>query len=131
MTCCQLGDRRAASHAGGPYRHSLCEPEHASGLLFPSYAEGFGIPIVEGALFGLPVICSDIEVFREITADMATDFDPADSGALAGKVIEVLDNKAQKLELAQKLRHSVTTRFSQATMMSRLRQLLESRDTAD
>lgn len=37
-----------------------------SGLLFPSFAEGFGIPPVEAAILGTPIVCSDIAVFREI-----------------------------------------------------------------
>lgn len=34
--------------------------------VFPSLYEGFGIPIIEAQYFGIPVICSDIPVFREI-----------------------------------------------------------------
>lgn len=37
-------------------------------LIATSYAEGFGLPIVEAAHFGKPVIASDIPVFREVTA---------------------------------------------------------------
>jgi len=35
-------------------------------LLFPSKREGFGIPILEAALYNIPIVCSDIEPFREI-----------------------------------------------------------------
>jgi glycosyltransferase involved in cell wall biosynthesis len=44
---------------------------HAAGVIFPSFSEGFGIPIVEGALFGLPVICSNLRVFHEVTRTQA------------------------------------------------------------
>ncbi|NTH65955.1 glycosyltransferase family 4 protein [Agrobacterium rhizogenes] len=37
-------------------------------LIAASYAEGFGLPIVEAGHFGKPVIASDIPVFREVTA---------------------------------------------------------------
>ncbi|QND48895.1 glycosyltransferase family 4 protein [Rhizobium lusitanum] len=37
-------------------------------LIAASYAEGFGLPIVEAAHFGKAVIASDIPVFREVTA---------------------------------------------------------------
>lgn len=38
----------------------------AAGLLAASYAEGYGLPIVEAAEYGKPVLARDIPVFREI-----------------------------------------------------------------
>ncbi|WP_206170927.1 glycosyltransferase [Phragmitibacter flavus] len=35
-------------------------------VFFPSKAEGFGLPLVEAALFGVPVLCSDIPPHREV-----------------------------------------------------------------
>nr|WP_256474157.1 glycosyltransferase [Lutimaribacter sp. EGI FJ00013] len=42
----------------------------AAGLLFPSLAEGFGLPPAEAAAMGVPVICNDLPVFREILGDI-------------------------------------------------------------
>lgn len=39
--------------------------------LFPSIYEGFGIPIIDAQLLGVPVLCSDIPVFREIAGSGA------------------------------------------------------------
>jgi alpha-1,2-rhamnosyltransferase len=40
--------------------------ENSTALIMASEVEGFGLPIVEARWAGLPVICSDIPVFREI-----------------------------------------------------------------
>lgn len=43
--------------------------EGAKALLFPSHAEGFGLPMIEAAALGVPIICSPLPVFREILND--------------------------------------------------------------
>ena len=45
-------------------------------LVFPSIAEGFGIPIVESFKVGLPVVASNIEVVREVAGDSAIVTEP-------------------------------------------------------
>lgn len=62
----------------------------ASALIFPSVIEGFGLPLVEALSQGLPVIVSDIPVFREIAGDHGRYFPPTDAQALAGAVKEHL-----------------------------------------
>jgi len=44
---------------------------HARGVLIPSLAEGFGLPVVEALGAGAPVVASDIQVFREVASDCA------------------------------------------------------------
>lgn len=50
----------------------------ARALLAPSFAEGFGLPVAEAMAAGVPVIASDIEVFREVGGDVLDYIDPLD-----------------------------------------------------
>ena len=82
----QLQAVAAASQAVFAY-HDATDAElaalyaHAGALLFASFYEGFGLPLVEAMHQGLPVIASDIPVFREIGQDYPRYFhvgDPQD-----------------------------------------------------
>ena len=65
---------------------------NSAGLIFPSLYEGFGIPVLEGALEGVPVLCSSIDVFREIGGDHLLYFDPHDADDLVAKVVQTLSD---------------------------------------
>ena len=67
------------------YRRARC-------LVFPSYEEGFGLPIVEGLAKGLPVMASDIQIHREIGGQCVDYFDLEDPDDLAGKVLYIEKN---------------------------------------
>ena len=56
---------------------------HCSALVAASHDEGFGLPLVEAAHFGLPIICSDIPIFHEVTEEHATFFREGDAADLA------------------------------------------------
>lgn len=43
--------------------------QDARALLFPTLAEGYGLPALEAAALGLPVIATDLPVFREMLTD--------------------------------------------------------------
>lgn len=64
----------------------------ADALFFPSLQEGFGIPVLEAGLAGIPVFCSDIPPFRQTGGGDVTYFDPQhDSPAqIAAQLREVL-----------------------------------------
>ncbi len=56
---------------------------HSAALLLPSAGEGFGLPLIEAAQFGTPILASDIPVFREIAGDHATYFPIGNAEQLA------------------------------------------------
>ncbi|NJS36768.1 MAG: glycosyltransferase family 4 protein [Brachymonas sp.] len=60
----------------------------ARALLFPSFIEGYGLPVVEALLAGVPVIASDLLVIREIAADVPMLLNPRDASAW----IEVIED---------------------------------------
>ena len=64
--------------------------KNASIYIFPSLDEGFGIPVLEALSFSLPVICSDIDVFKEVGGDYVEYFKVGDSTSLSKKIISVL-----------------------------------------
>lgn len=60
--------------------------QHSTALVFPSYVEGFGLPLVEAMQRGLPAMGSDIEVFREIGGEFMAYFDLNDPQSLTDLV---------------------------------------------
>lgn len=68
----QLEARPARVHELGPLSDasSFALLKNAAGLLFPSFAEGYGLPPIEAAALGTPVVCNDLPVYREILGDI-------------------------------------------------------------
>ncbi len=56
--------------------------EQAEALVFPSLAEGFGLPLIEAMSLGCLVVASDIPVPKELCAGAARFFDPCKKGSL-------------------------------------------------
>jgi glycosyltransferase involved in cell wall biosynthesis len=50
----------------------------ARAVLLPTFAEGFGLPVIEALNASVPVIASDLPVFREFAADVPDYLDPLD-----------------------------------------------------
>jgi glycosyltransferase involved in cell wall biosynthesis len=70
--------------------------ENARALIYPTISEGFGLPIVEAALKGLPVIASDIPICREVGGDGATYFELCNSVALASCISNALNEQRKR-----------------------------------
>ena len=80
----------------------------ADALFLPSREEGFGIPILEAGLAGLPIFCSDIAPLRDLGGSQVTYFSPdADPETLAGIVGERLSS-----DPVYRMRVNVRKRFA-------------------
>jgi glycosyltransferase involved in cell wall biosynthesis len=64
--------------------------QNALAFVSPSLSEGFGLPGLEAMAVGIPVVCSNIPVFREIYGEAVTYFDPYDIDDIARGILEVL-----------------------------------------
>ena len=64
----ELGERLFFVENASDAEINLCY-SNAIALIFPSLAEGFGLPIIEAALHQVPTLASDIPVFREVGGD--------------------------------------------------------------
>jgi glycosyltransferase involved in cell wall biosynthesis len=65
----------------------------AACLAFPSFYEGFGLPVIEAMAAGTPVICSHASSLSEAAGGAAFLTDPANIEAWASNLAEVLKNK--------------------------------------
>ncbi|MDB5371796.1 MAG: glycosyltransferase family 1 protein [Belnapia sp.] len=53
----------------------------ASALLYPSFVEGYGLPVAEALAMGVPVLCSDVSPLREVGGEVPEYLDPLDGPA--------------------------------------------------
>jgi glycosyltransferase involved in cell wall biosynthesis len=71
----------------------------AAGFVFPSLAEGFGLPVLEAMVRDVPVACSDRPPMIEVAGDAALRFDPESPRSIADAIVRLLTDAALRERL--------------------------------
>ncbi len=74
----------------------------ARAFVYPSFYEGFGLPLVEAMACGCPVICSNRSSLPEVVGDAAATCDPEDAQCLADAVSAVFYSDRRYAEMRRK-----------------------------
>ncbi len=85
--------------------------EKAQLLIYPSYYEGFGLPIVEAMLCGIPVITSNVSALKEAGGDAAKLIDPNDVPAMSAAIQEILGDSNLQRWMGEKGRSAALKKF--------------------
>ncbi len=75
----------------------------ARALLFPSFAEGFGLPLGEALALGVPCIASDLPALREVGGAVPDYLDPLDGAAWRNAVLDYArgDSVARRAQIGR------------------------------
>lgn len=90
--CAELSDARLRALLAG-----------ATGLLLPSFAEGYGMPVPEALAMGVPVICSDLPALREAGGDVPCYLDPLDGPGWTRAILRLAHDPAARAEQRARL----------------------------
>ena len=71
-------------------RHLMAYLKNASALIYPSFSEGFGIPILEGFAAGTPVITSNVTSMPEVAGEAAILIDPQSVWSIADAMEKII-----------------------------------------
>lgn len=71
-------------------------------LVYVSYFEGFGVPIVEAFQSGVPVITSGVSSMPEVAGDAALLVDPFDEKAIANAMVGMCEDEALRASCIEK-----------------------------
>jgi len=97
----------------------------ASCFVFPSFYEGFGLPILEAMNFDCPVITSNISSMPEVAGNAALYIDPHDSDDIAAKINQLLSDQELQVRLIQEGRERIKT-FSPENYKNKIEQIYQS-----
>ena len=97
----------------------------ARALVLPSFAEGFGLPVLEAQAAGTLVACSDLPALREVAGDAAVFFDPHDIDSMVAGIERILKEEELRKGLKKRGRERAA-RFTWAHVAERTAGIYES-----
>lgn len=74
----------------------------AAAVVYPSYAEGFGLPVIEAMACGAPVVTSKAGALPEVGGDACLYVEPADPEALADAISHLLEDAGLAADLSRR-----------------------------
>lgn len=75
---------------------------HAAVFAYPSWYEGFGLPVLEAMARGIPVVAGDIPVLREVGNAAARYARPDDAAQIADHIVTLLDSQSEREALVER-----------------------------
>jgi glycosyltransferase involved in cell wall biosynthesis len=82
----------------------------ATAMIYPSWTEGFGLPVAEALAAGVPVVTGTAPALREVGGPHALYADPGDIDAIAERIRHVAGSRTSEFERQQ--RREWTRQFS-------------------
>lgn len=70
-------------------------------FVYPSFFEGFGLPVLEAMSCGVPVLCSEVASLLEVAGSSALTFPPTDTAALGAGLDALIKQPALRAQLRQ------------------------------
>ena len=114
------GTVHVLAHVSGPELAALYR--RARAVVWPSLAEGFGLPVAEAMACGAPVVTSDRSSMPEVAGGAAVLVDPESSDAIAEGVARVLTDESLRRDLRERGPERAM-RFSAEEVVPRLLEL--------
>lgn len=116
----KIKDNHLPVRTMGPARNIHEILPHYDGFLMASFQEGFGISAAEAMTIGLPLVLSDIKVFREVTDQNALFFDPHDPGSLAAILNSLQQGGIDPVPLSEKGKLISSQRYTRQKYITEL-----------
>jgi len=88
---------------------------NSTALVYPSLYEGFGLPPVEAHSLGIPVVCSDIPVFREIGGDAYFLFDPTSTTEFESALSRAASSRRSAKDAEMRRKHAAQFTWERTT----------------